>query len=216
MNRFIVGTIVASTLSAGIGLVSGYFFAKTRLEKKYAEELKKEIEYSKAFYAKMHKRDAYETPEKAVKELIPEEAVEALLSYQGRETVRVDYHAISKGEQVVKNIFSETSSTDIEREIANRTEEAPYIISLQEYQENENEYDQSTLTYYEADQVLADEKEEHIPNADDVVGDNNLPRFGHRSNDPDTLYVRNDALSMEFEIIRKTGKYKEIVLGMTD
>lgn len=213
MNRLIFAGSLLAALATGVA--AGYLLATKRLEKKMAEELKQEIEYTKAFYKKMHKTDEFETPEKAVQALIPEKAVEALLEYQGR--TRIDYHLIGKqGAEVVKNIFTETSSVEIEREIANRTEEAPYIISLQEFQENELEYDQSTLTYYEGDRVLADEKEQHIPQTDDVVGDNNLPRFGHRSNDPDVVYVRNDALSMEFEIVRKTGKYREIVLGLTD
>ncbi len=215
MNLKIV-TVIIGCVSFAAGSTAGYLFAKHRLEKKFQEQLKEEIAYTKEFYARMNKADQYETPQKAAQALIPvevEEAAEAIQRYQGQTT---NYHAISKGEEVVRNIFAETSSTDIEREIANRTEEAPYIISVKEYSEGELDYDQATLTYYEGDGVLADEKEEHIPNIDEAVGDNNIPRFGHRSGDPNTLYVRNDALQMDFEIVRKEGKYKELVLGMMD
>lgn len=210
-TKIIVGATAVLSLAAGA--VSGYFFAKHQLQAKFDEQLKEEIEFTKKFYAKLHKTDEFETPEKAAAALIPQEAVDALIQYQGK----TNYHNIGKdGEEVVRNIFSETSSTEIEREIANRTEEAPYIISVKEYSENELGHEQSTLTYYEGDGVLADEKDEHIPNIDEAVGDNNIPRFGHRSDDPNTLFVRNCSLEMDFEIIRNQGKYKELVLGMTD
>lgn len=210
------------TVAAAIGIASfvagsatGFFTAKRLLEKKYEELLKQEIEYTKKFYARQAKKDGFESPIEAAKALLPEEAADALLKYQT--AVVTDYHAISKGgEQIVRNIFAETSSVDLEKEIAARTEEAPYIISVREYSENELDHQQATLTYYAGDQVLADEKDENIPNTDETVGDNNLPRFGHRSEDPNTLFVRNEALEMDFEIVLKQGKYKEIVLGMTD
>ncbi len=111
------------------------------------------------------------------------------------------------------NIFKSESVSmdwDYELEKENRTMDKPYILHQDEYFSKETEYSQSTLTYYSGDDILVDEQEVPIYNYKAVVGELN---FGHGSDDPNVVYVRNDKLSGEYEVIKDSGLYEIEVLG---
>lgn len=91
-------------------------------------------------------------------------------------------------------------------------EGAPYILHVDEFMAKETPYAQATLTYYEGDEILVDDKSVPVYNISEVIGDN--LRFGHGSNDRNMLYIRNDHLRMEFEVIRDRGYYQQEVLGI--
>ncbi len=101
---------------------------------------------------------------------------------------------------------------DYKTEIENRNPERPYVIHVDEYMTDEMGWDsQSTLTWYDKDQILCDSHDHPIHNPNVIVG---MPiRFGHGSNDPNVVYVRNEVLKAEYEILRDSGSYQEIVLG---
>mgnify|MGYP006274408799 FL=1 len=110
------------------------------------------------------------------------------------------------------NIFDGDSYSDWDYgfEISQRSLDKPYIIHQDEYFGKETEYTQSTLTYYAADDILVDEKEVPIYNYKSVTGE---LRFGHGSDDQNVVYIRNDRLSGEYEVIRDSGSYEVEVLG---
>lgn len=91
---------------------------------------------------------------------------------------------------------------------------APYVISQDEYFENTPGFEQTTLTYHAKDDTLADEKSQPIEDHT-AVGDDNLNRFGHGSRDPKIVHVRNESLSLDFEIVRSEGSFAEDVFGFT-
>lgn len=125
-----------------------------------------------------------------------------------RETQRRDVERLN-----VHNIFGNGADEwDYKTEIEHRDKTKPYIIHVDEYMGDEMGWDsQSTLTWYEKDQILTDSQDHPIHNPSVVVG---LPlRFGHGSNDPNVVYVRNEQLQAEYEILRDSGSYQEIVLG---
>lgn len=222
------GSVTVALVAGGVG---GYLFGKTKLEEYYADLAAGEIQAAKEYYKTLYKKEGFETPEAAVEKLIPKAAVAALKTYQGNQVVpekggeiqyqkaelRTDVGSLAIEETVELSVFKEVtaehSRVDIEMEIRNRTEEAPYIISKEEYFEDAANHSQVTLTYYEGDGVLADERDEAIPDIDHTVGDNNIVRFGHRSEDPNVLYIRNHVLGTDFEICLDKGKYSELVAG---
>jgi hypothetical protein len=91
----------------------------------------------------------------------------------------------------------------------------PYIISNGAYYEDMDHYDKLNLTYYEDDDVLTDDGEEVIIDPTSLVGDKALTSFGQESEDPEVVYVRNDKLGADYEIIRLSKSYAETVLGIT-
>ena len=111
---------------------------------------------------------------------------------------------------------SKNTGWDFEEEVATRSEEHPYIIHQDEYQANEKGYTQEVLTWYAGDEVLTDEDEDPIENADDVVDLNHMSRFGHGTDDFNVVFIRNDILEKEFEICRMPTSYAEEVQGLSD
>jgi len=113
----------------------------------------------------------------------------------------------------INNIFANSPSEewDYELELQNRRGEFPYIIHRDEFFADEMGNSQSTLTYYVGDDILVDEQNVPIYNYSSVVG--NL-RFGHGSEDQNVVYIRNEKLKTEYEVIQDSGYYQVEVLGL--
>jgi len=100
---------------------------------------------------------------------------------------------------------------DYEEEKKNRDSLAPYVIHMDEFWSNEMEFAQHTWTYYEGDDVMVDEEDVVVYNHDQKVGE---LKFGHGSGDPNTVYIRNEKMKMEMEVLREEGLYSIEVMGM--
>lgn len=231
----VLGASVVS-LAAGAGL--GYLVAKKQLDDYYRNLSEQEIAEAKKFYSILYKRtDDTKTPADAASSLIPNEAeaAKAIRRYQGvDEEVSVvvgtpgsqEWHVPEteydeeEPEEIAKNVFDDprapSNFPDFEVEVKKRTEEAPYVISQDEFLANETSYMQSTITYFAGDNVLVDERDTPIENPDSTVGLDSLLKFGQWSNDRKIVYVRNDALEMEYEIANSEGKYSVEVLGLPE
>lgn len=83
----------------------------------------------------------------------------------------------------------------------------PYIISPEEFGEFED-YERISLSYY-ADQVLADEDDERVEDADNVVGLDSLTHFGEYEDD--SVFVRNDRLKCDYEILLDQRTYSDVI-----
>lgn len=212
---------VTSAVSLAAGSALGYWFANRRLETKYQQLLAEEIEVTKEYYAVLHKGPGFSTPEEAAESLGVEVAVEekvnvvtaenALTAYQGKlnmpmveKTVNIFAH---------KNPNVDPSQVISEEELASRSEQIAYIISTAELGENEDGYDQVTYTWYEGDKTLAGEQDEILDDIDNLVGQHNLQMFGHRSEDPNVVNVRNDTMRLDIQIVRSEGEYAVEVAG---
>jgi hypothetical protein len=217
MKPLACGIIAIASLAAGS--VIGYFTATTVLRAKYEEELRVQIEKTKEFYAKLEEKKQFQTPGEAADALIPEEAkktladaVTAMTNYRGEKPP--DRKKVV--EEMIENIFSHetvtTEITDDEKDLRDRR--TPYILEKDEYLESDSDFNQTTVTYYAGDETLADERDDIIEDIDKVVGLANLQRFGHGSGDPRVLYVRNELLEIDYEILLHEDKYKDLVAGM--
>jgi hypothetical protein len=119
-----------------------------------------------------------------------------------------------------RNLFEEEpkldDTWDYHEELRRRSPDTPYVIHIDERQEMVD-YQSTTLTYYAGDDVLCNESDEvmDIDGRDQVVGEDNLDKFGHGSNDPRVVYVRNDELEIVFEIVKHDTAYAEEVHGFS-
>lgn len=84
----------------------------------------------------------------------------------------------------------------------------PYVISPGEFGELGDEYTRISLSYY-ADGVLADENDEIVEDADEIVGEDFADHFGEY--EPDSVFVRNDRLKCDYEILLDQRNYPEVV-----
>lgn len=224
--------------SAAAGGAIAYLVTKKRLELKFEELLAQEVAETKKFYAKLHKKDEFATPEAVLGAIdAGDEALEAVvveieeytetvkdlgygegLGYNEDETPgpvpeEPEVVEASRRQNVFDNSKDSDDEWDYETELRERMIDSPYILHHDEYFQGELDYQQVTLTYFEGDDVLMDEKDQPISDTDDTVGDINLTRFGHGSKDKNIVYVRNDRLEVDFEIVRSTGEYTAEVLG---
>jgi hypothetical protein len=134
---------------------------------------------------------------------------------------RLRREAVEKDPQL-RNVFEEHGPAEPsdewvwEKELAKRSPLTPYIIHTDERGEFDH-YADITLTYYEGDDVLTNERDEIIPDTDRerLVGENSLDRFGHGSGDPNVVFVRNDPLETMFEIVKSSNSYAEEVHGLS-
>lgn len=203
----------------------GAYLAKRKYQKLYADLAEQEISEAKIFYAALQKPG---TPEEVMDSLglLPEEE-ENVQAMEKAKVVMRDYRRpdlISgaaetileeNGGNVVRSIFDggESDVWDYKAEEAARDKSLPYIVSQAEFLENEPEYEQITITYYEGDEVLSDERDQ-VMVTEVAVGIENL-RFGHGSNDKNVVLVRNEVLSLDFEVVRSEGHYAHEVLGLS-
>ncbi len=217
MKQSLIFGGVAAIVSGVIGGAAGYFVAKRRLTAEFEARITKEIEETKRFYSTIHKtKPEYATPEAAAAALGADEVVlvesatalitpatEAMVSYSGVPPQSRDMNVFVRDEAEVPSA----------EELRARTEEAPYVITKMEYEANETEYTQTELSWYEGDKILADERDQTVDDVDMTIGLNNLEKFGHRSKDPRVVYIRNDAMELDFCVLKIDGKYGELVAG---
>lgn len=92
-----------------------------------------------------------------------------------------------------------------------RNPDRPYVIPVANWMTNDTDYDQITLTFWADDDVLANDDGSIINDVEGYVGITNLHRFGFLSEDPETVYVRNERIGVDYEITKDERNYSEVV-----
>ena len=81
----------------------------------------------------------------------------------------------------------------------------PFVISPDEFGEDPN-YQTVSLTLYE-DGILTDDYDDVVVDVDDWVGEDSLTHFGEY--EYDSVFVRNESMKTDFEILRDLRTYRE-------
>lgn len=177
-------------MGVAVGSVATWQYTK----KFYEQRAQEEIDSVKEVFLKR-------SPDKNILNVVEDDSVPE------KETARVDrFEEKPDISQYAKILECEKYITD---DKSPTTESKPYVISPEEFGEF-GEYEQISLTYY-ADQVLADDNDERIKDVDDVVGVESLTHFGEYEDD--SVFVRNDRLKCDYEILMDTRTYSEILKG---
>jgi hypothetical protein len=150
----------------------------------------------------------------------PDDSEMAVNAVEGPNGVRPTHPANAK-EPETRNIFRDREQAveyewnDYE-ERRKRSVDRPYVIHYDERHEMEG-YSEESLTYYAADDVLCNERDEVMDPAEreQLVGEANLDRFGHGSGSPEIVFVRNDNLEIMYEIVKSPNSFAEEVHGIT-
>ena len=90
--------------------------------------------------------------------------------------------------------------------------ERPYVITPEEFDEID-EYNTISLTYF-ADEVLTDDQMNVVDNIDEIIGLDSLSHFGEYEDD--SVFVRNDKLKTDYEILLDTKTYEEIMAARVE
>lgn len=126
---------------------------------------------------------------------------------------------VEKFSPQTRNVF-ETAKSDFEwdwhEERKRRSPDIPYVIHYDERNDMDGFSDVS-LTYYDGDDVVCNERDEILDAADRErqLGEKNLERFGHGSNDASIVYIRNDELEIVYEVVKSPNYYAEEVQGFS-
>jgi hypothetical protein len=233
-------SVTSAVISGGVS----YVIVKKELEKKFQEQLTTEIDDARSYFQQM-----YSTPTFVAEEPTPEEGklLEAIREEYGEnDSMPVDLvgnalsaaRAYSGTEEepqnepgdprppapvVINNIF--TNATPAGEEVmdalmASRDPAEPYIITKEEFYQNDGDFEQKKFTYWEGDDILVDDQEEFNPieDVERVAGEDNLLRFGYGSGDEHVLYIRNETLDppLDLHITRSTGKYSVEVMALDE
>lgn len=229
--KFLIGT--ASGVLVG-GFI-GYVVTQRVLKAKYELELQTEISSLKAFYQEKAKNRLMDQEE--LDELYPEE------EYNLREfetIVRKEEYSedSSPAEEEFDYFKTDPDFSEVRPEkesrkmtpeqevpidtddpllvemIENRRNDEPYIITVDEFMDDIDYIDDKlTVTYFDGDDTLADTTDRVIPEVDEIIGSDALTKFGLFSKDKNIVYVRNERLRADFEIILDENKYTEVIAG---
>lgn len=208
--------VISALLGGVIGAAIGYKVAEKRLGDQFDERLEKEIAPMRTFYKSVDKK--FDTPEDAVAALITEEF--QIVSNTRDDQQKVAYHKIVKPYEPADENYAEGVEEEPERDELGEIIQGNVfeqqgkiqVISQAEFEQNESNWMQSTLTYYEKDNVLTDVRDDPIEDFVPIIGEAALQNFGKYSDDPNTVYVRNSTLELEYEVVRSMGAYAEEVL----
>ena len=182
MDKKVIG-LVAFVTGAAIGSLVTWRILKERYEK-LAEEDSKSIR--EAFARRMAE---------------PEEIAD--------EPTEVDFDELKNvSKQLSADLGYDGAITEDENEEKGEpvAMDKPYVIDPFE-SGNGGEYEIISLTYY-ADEVLVDDSGNLIEDVEAVVGVDSLTHFGEYEDD--SVFVRDDDLKIDYEILRDYRRYSEI------
>jgi len=216
--------LLGTLLGAGIGAVLGWYVARRQMEK----EIAKEVAGIKEYFARKTRAEAASEGGDAG------ERAEATMADPGgvRTTGRVitkisdprielvlhPRHSALEGLEEVgpgddEDHEDEGEDDDSPAEPLVRDTTKPYVISYEEFRDENDTYSKITLTYFTLDDTLCDERDAPIRDTT-IVGVGFQEHFGEVGMDqPDAIYIRNDKLQVDFEIARREESYTESVLG---
>jgi hypothetical protein len=210
MNIHTVKLGLIYILGAALGGLSGaaiadHFFPEWE-ETPAAEPLQPEFNFSKPTID-----DQIDSSMSDMPHVIPAD----LKKYKGI-VKKTDYAAISKKDDkgTLEEVAKELLGEEVVDEVAKPME--PYLISYDTYAVNTNVQEKKVFTYFAVDKVLADENNSEVAFPKSVLGDDALERFGEESDDPDTVYIRDPMLEVDYEVVRVKQSYKVTVLGIPD
>lgn len=166
------------------GAAAGVAVSWKLLEQKFDQIAQEKIESVKELYSKKYKEETAEEAEEAVEEINDEnEEYSTILKVTG-------YNA----SPVVKE---------------NKKVKGPYVIAPEEF--GETDYETESLTYY-ADGVLTyDGTDDIVEDVDGMIGKESLTTFGEYEDD--SVFVRNDELEKDFEILLDQRNYHDVSGG---
>lgn len=109
-------------------------------------------------------------------------------------------------EEIIQKLNYNEFSTTIPE--SNQKAKRPYIINVEEYSEN-NGYVKKIISFFEDDEVCMDNETKEI--LDNVAKDIGTDCMEQLNEDGNEIYVRNDQLGIDFNIVSEPGSYEDFI-----
>lgn len=228
MQKESLYAVISGVSGLVVGGALGFVVTRHILKTKYEAIAQEEIDDVKKFYYDKYTnretgevREADDSAEDADSEV--DEQLEADLKQLDDIVNRRGYSRDEVEEDIPRYNPAMTieEQTPIDNEefmafVATRDTTQPYVISLDEFMDEHEEYDKHTLTYFESDETLIDSSEKIIPEVEATVGVDPLTMFGRFSKDKNIVYVRNERLEMDYEVCLDERSYTEAIAGFRE
>lgn len=186
---------LSNFIMLGIGAVIGVVATNQYFKNKYAAIAEEEIESVRELYRSKNDEEIDDQPQETDKE---ESVVEENLS--------VREYATMLNQQGYTNYANIENDDSIEKNAEGVDVKKPYVIQPEQFGELDD-YEIISLTYY-ADKFLTDDADELIEDVEALIGRDSLSTFGQF--EEDAVYVRNDRLKCDYEILADTRNYVDI------
>lgn len=185
--------VLAFLAGAAIGAGVTAYFMNQYCEKRIREE----VQSVKDKWEEDHAPD----PEEDVKEESP---------IAPEITEHIDYTASTEEiAEMTDLVESEGYKKRKEAELELRKNAKPYMISQEEY--SSGEYEVIGLTYYSDNILATDDTMEPVEDVEGTVGFNSLAHLMKGGPDDDIIYVRNDRLKIDYEVLRDDRPFSPIL-----
>lgn len=191
MNKFLKFVLTVPAFAGAY--FAGYFVAKKKYEKLADKEVADVKEKLNKYY------EGKEAPSKDDKTKCKKE--EKKVEITRKSSIERNQTTEEKYFNYAKPYMTETVANKVEAEKEatkkDKKGNTPYVISMADY-ENSN-YIAKSLYYYLPDNLFTDSDGRHIDNPEEIVGASAMQEVLKEEND--TVYVRNERLEADFEII---------------
>lgn len=182
--------LLTSAVIFTVGAVIGSAVTYKLLETKYKRIAQEEIDSVKEVFFGMHSESINQ---KETEDEQPKVANE-------KPNIK-DYTTVVKD----SGYINYSDSNNVKKEEIN-VKGAPRVIPPDEF--GEEDYAVVSLSYY-ADGVLADDWDKVIKDVANTVGEDFMNHFGEYEDD--SVFVRNDDLETDYEILRDTRNFSDVV-----
>jgi hypothetical protein len=206
----------STVLSAAAGSAVTYVFTKKQLDKKLDTLISEEVEKTRQHYAKMYKKDEYASLDNLAAPIQQyEEKLEVTEENMAEVALisEIDYNKISRKKAMKTEPSHSEEEWDQEAEDAKRELLHIYPISHEEFVNTELET--QCWSYFEDDDVMVGQEDALIDGYESLVGDDAVLMFGYGSKSNNVVYIRNENIGMDFEIVRHLTGYSASVLGLS-
>jgi hypothetical protein len=196
---------------AGIGAGVCYIVCRDAMEKAIEDETLECEEFYKGLMASRgltedeHPEEAFDEAAEAFENF--GEAIKEGIRSPSKEVYRA--MAMKEEELVEEGVINYSRTSGEEKpslsELAKKVrkeakvDKGPYTISIESFMNEKEEYDKVTITHH-SDNVYVDELGEIMMGAAEFVGEEAYETLSNNIHGFDVLYVRNDRLSIDYEI----------------
>lgn len=108
-----------------------------------------------------------------------------------------------------ENVFTKYADLNTPRDLSHVDRTLPYLISDFEFDTEFEEHDKISLYYYRVDDVLCDDGNGVIDDVEETCGFDALAALETAA----TVWVRNEPLTNDYEIIRIDRSYEDTMMG---
>lgn len=220
MSNQIVIIAASVIVGAASGGVVGYILGRKKEAAEAAEYVNEQIGEIRSFYH-MKRAEVVEEAQKAKDEAdISRRAYERLVEDDAPNRAKYEEYVKEEYGVTVEEPEDENEEVDMgpdgyEPEPFDlRRPDKAFLVSEEEFFVNEDDYDQITFTYFVNDDILLDEKDNPVPNQEEILGDG-LGAFVPGAG-PDVVYIFNPKLEIGFEVVKDEDSYEEKVYGYSE